>query len=189
MQYAKDTSVSSEQSQAEIRKTLTRYGATKFAYMEEEERAAIMFEISNRRIRFVLPLPNRNDPKFWVTPDRKIKRKPDAAFKEWEQASRQRWRALALAIKAKLEAVESGIATFEEEFLAYVVMPDGQTVGAHVLPKVEEAYLTNQMPPLLPAIGGTREGKRANRFGNSAQTSNSAISSGQSRWPQVSSRF
>src|SRR5262245_44396717 len=84
---------------------------------------------------------------------------PDAAFKEWEQACRQRWRALALAIKAKLEAVESGIATFEEEFLAYVVMPDGQTVGQHVLPNVERAYSTGQMPPLLSAIGGTGEGK------------------------------
>jgi len=105
LQYAKDTAVSSEQSQAEIKKTLTRYGATKYAYVEEEERAAIMFEIN-----FVLPLPNRNDPRFWKTPERKLKRSADAAFKEWEQASRQRWRALQLAIKAKLEAVESGIA-------------------------------------------------------------------------------
>ena len=159
MQYAKDTSVSSKQSQAEIKKTLTRYGATKFAYLEEDERAAIGFEINNRRLRFVLPLPNRNDPRFWETPERKLKRTPDAAFKEWEQASRQRWRALQLAIKAKLEAVESGIATFEEEFLAYVVMPDGQTVGQHVLPNVERAYATGQMPPLLPAIGGTGGGK------------------------------
>jgi hypothetical protein len=155
LQYAKDTSVSSEQSQAEIRKIVTRYGATKFAYVEEEERAAIMFEVSNRRIRFVLPLPNRNDPRFWETPGRRLQRTADAAYKEWEQACRQRWRALALAIKAKLEAVESGIAEFDAEFLAYVVMPDGQTVGEHVLPNVEKAYMTNSMPPLLPAIGGT----------------------------------
>jgi len=100
LQYAKDTSVSSEQSQAEIRKTLTRYGATKFAYLEEEERAAIMFEVSNRRIRFVLPLPNRNDPRFWETPGRKLQRSPDAAFKEWEQACRQRWRARRLRSRA-----------------------------------------------------------------------------------------
>jgi hypothetical protein len=159
LQYAKDTSVSSEQSQAEIKKTLTRYGATKYAYIEEEERAAIMFEVLNRRIRFVLPLPDRNDNRFWETPGRKLLRSPEAAFKEWEQASRQRWRALALAIKAKLEAVESGIATFEEEFLSYIILPDGQTVGQHVLPNVERAYATGQMPPLLPAIGGTGEGK------------------------------
>jgi len=159
LQYAKDTSVSSEQSQAEIRKIITRYGASKFAYLEEEERAAIMFEVSNRRIRFVLPLPNRNDTRFWETSGRKLQRSPDAAFKEWEQACRQRWRALALAIKAKLEMVESGIAQFDEEFLNYIVMPDGQTVGEHVLPNVERAYATDRMPPLLPAIGGTGEGK------------------------------
>jgi hypothetical protein len=49
----------------------------------------------------------------------------------------------------------SRIATFEEEFLAYVAMPDGATVGDHVLPNVERAYATGRMPPLLPAIGGT----------------------------------
>lgn len=158
MQYAKDTSVSSEQSQAEIRKVVARYGATKFAYLEEDERAAIMFEIQNRRIKFLLPLPSKNDSVFWETPGRKLKRTPDSAFREWEQACRQRWRALALAIKAKLEAVESGIATFEEEFLAYVVMPDGLTVAEHVMPNIERAYLTGNMPPLLPAIGGTSAG-------------------------------
>ena len=120
MQYAKDTSVSSEQSQAEIRKTLTRYGATKFAYLEEEERAVIMFEISNRRIRFVLPLPNRNDPRFWETPGRNLKRAPDAAFKEWEQASRQRWRALAKA-KAKTAAPDGSVKAALEALVALAI--------------------------------------------------------------------
>jgi hypothetical protein len=159
MQYAKDTSVSSEKSQAEIRKTLTKYGATKFAYVEEEERAAIMFEVENRRIRFILPLPDPNDEQFFRIARRYERRSTQAARQKWEQACRQRWRALVLAIKAKLEVVESGIATFEEEFLAYVVMPDGQTVGDLVLPNIDKAYMTNSMPPLLPAIGGTGEGK------------------------------
>src|SRR5262245_40303043 len=159
MQYAKDTSVSSEKSQSEIRKTVTRYGATKFAFLEEEGRAAIMFEVSNRRIRFVVPMPDPKDDQFFRIPRRYQRRSAEAARQKWEQACRQRWRALALAIKAKLEVVESGIATFEEEFLAYVVMPDGATVGQHVLPNIEKAYITNSMPPLLPAIGGTGEGK------------------------------
>ncbi len=147
MQYAKDTSVSSEKSQAEIRKIITRYGATKFAFLEEGERAAIMFEVADRRIRFVLPLPDPNDEQFFRIARRYERRSTAAARQKWEQACRQRWRALALAIKAKLEVVESGIATFEEEFLAYVVMPDGVTVGQHVLPNVERAYTTGRMPP------------------------------------------
>ena len=64
---------------------------------------------------------------------------------------RQRWRALALVIKAKLEAVETGITGFDEEFLAHVVMPDGKTVGDHLLPQVDAAYKSGKMPALLPA--------------------------------------
>jgi len=160
MQYAKDTSVSTEKSQAEIKKLATKYGASKFAFLEEESRAAIMFEVNRRRVRFVLPLPDRNDDQFWVIPRRFERRSEQGAYQKWEQACRQRWRALALAIKAKLEMVETGIAQFDEEFLNYIVMPDGKTVGEHVLPNVESAYMTGSMPPLLPAIGQTGEGNR-----------------------------
>ena len=51
--------------------------------------------------------------------------------------------------KAKLEAVESGIATFEEEFMAHIVMPNGKTVGEMALPLIESAYKTNKHVPLL----------------------------------------
>jgi hypothetical protein len=37
---------------------------------------------------------------------------------------------------------------------AYVVMPDGQTVGERPLSNIEKAYLTNHIPT-LPAIGQT----------------------------------
>ena len=47
----------------------------------------------------------------------------------WEQACRQRWRALLLIIRAKLEAAEAGISTLETEFLANIVLPDGRTAG------------------------------------------------------------
>jgi hypothetical protein len=35
---------------------------------------------------------------------------------------------LLLALRAKLEVVESGIATFDEEFLAHIVTPENMTV-------------------------------------------------------------
>ena len=44
----------------------------------------------------------------------------------------------------------SGITTLEEEFLAHMVLPDGQTVGQWLLPQVADAYDTHQMPPMLP---------------------------------------
>ncbi len=106
-------------------------------------------------IRFVLLMPDRNDKQFKLTKTRRSSRSDDSAYKAWEQACRQRWRALALVVKAKLEAVESGISTFEEEFLANIMLPNNQTVGQYVLPQVEIAYETGQMPALLPGLGET----------------------------------
>ncbi len=56
-------------------------------------------------------------------------------------------------MKSKLEAVDSGIVTFEEEFLAHIVLPDGTRTGAWAVPQIERAYETGEMPALLPAPG------------------------------------
>ena len=58
-------------------------------------------------------------------------------------------RVLALVVKAKLEAVECGIATFEEEFYAHIVMPGGKTLYQLTRDNVELAYKTGKVPPLL----------------------------------------
>jgi len=149
MKFASATTVSVEKSQAEIRKILNRYGASKFVYYEEESRAGILFEMKGKRIKFILPLPAKSEGRFWVTPERGKARTSEAANKEWEQACRQRWRALALAIKAKLESVESGIATFEEEFYAFIMLPSGKTVYEESYEAVNRAYLSGSMPKLL----------------------------------------
>ncbi len=150
MRYAEKTTVSSEQSKAEIERLVTRYGATAFATGWQGERAAITFEMAQRRVRFVVPLPDKTDRLFTHTPGRGLKRSDEECYREWEQACRQRWRALALVVKAKLEAVETGISTFESEFLANVLLPDGKTVGEHTIPKVEAAYQSGKLVPLLP---------------------------------------
>jgi len=56
-----------------------------------------------------------------------------------------------LIIKAKLEAVEAGVSTFEEEFMAFIALPDGRTVGDFMAPQIDAAYKTGRMPPLLGA--------------------------------------
>ena len=55
-------------------------------------------------------------------------------------------------IKAKLEAVESGIASFEDEFLAHTLLPSGATVSEWIQPQVAEAYETGRMPRMLPLL-------------------------------------
>lgn len=104
----------------------------------------IGFQYQNRLIRFVLRLPDARE--LW-TPKGRTPRNLSAAH---EQVTRQQWRALALAIKAKLELVESGITTFEQEFLAHVVLPDGNTVGEWAAPQLEAIYANRNMPSLLP---------------------------------------
>lgn len=132
MAYAEYTKVPVEQTRAEIERTLKRYGADRFAYFGEDTRAMIVFEAKNRRIQFTLPLPGeKNDKNGRIT--------------------RQKWRALGLCIKAKLESVDSNIETFEEAFLAHVVMPDGKTVAEHTAERIAQAYDGGSMVPLLPA--------------------------------------
>lgn len=149
--YAADTSVSQDKSRNEIEATLKRYGATSFMFAINPDSAVIGFIIEGRQIRFVLPMPDPNDRAF--THHSQGERVPSAAKKAWEQAGRQRWRALALIIKAKLEAVASGIVTLEEEFLAHTVLPDGSTVGQFMKPQLEIAYERGSMPTTL-LLGG-----------------------------------
>jgi len=151
--YAERTSVSSDASRTEIERTLRRYGATAFGYGWEGKQATVMFVMGDRRIRFQLPLPDPNDRQFTHTPGKGLVRSTEAQEREYEQAVRQRWRALALVIKAKLEAVEAGISTVEDEFLAFVMLPNGSTVGQWAQPQIEQAYATGTMPALMPGSG------------------------------------
>lgn len=149
MRYAQYTSVSSEKSKTEIERLLTRYGASSFASSWQNDQAIIAFSMCNRLIKFLLPLPPRNLKAFTHTPGRSKPRTEAESYKAWEQATRQRWRALALVVKAKLEAVESKITTFEDEFMAHIVLPDGKTVAEHTKPMIETAYKSGKVQPLL----------------------------------------
>lgn len=132
MTYAAYTKVPVDKTRAEIEGALKKAGAKSFAYFTEEGRAIVVFEIANRRVRFDLPLP------------------AEEATKE-ARIRRERWRALLLCIKAKLESVASKIETFEEAFLAHIVLPDGMKVGQHTHHAIASAYKDGKMVPLLPA--------------------------------------
>lgn len=149
MSYAQTTEVTVEKSRAEIERILTRYGANKFMVGSDHSKAVLAFEIKGKMIQFTLPLPDRSDKKFWFTPARRNKRTDAEAYKEWEQACRSRWRALRLCIQAKLEAVECGITSFESEFLAHFVMPNGMTLGDCVIPRLSEVTQGLSLPGLL----------------------------------------
>lgn len=152
MAYAEKTSVSVAKTKADIEDLIQKAGAGQFVSGFKDNMAVIGFTLDNRQIRFILPLPDKQDKTFWYTPERHSKRTEQQAYTAWEQACRSRWRALYLIIKAKLEAVESGISTIEREFFYDVVLPDGRTIGEFMAPQIETAYKTGEMPPLLPMI-------------------------------------
>lgn len=124
--YAHDTSVAPERTQGEIMETLRRYKASEYTTGWVENGALVQFRLKNVMVRIHCKMPNQADKEF--TQSSRGRRTPQQAMKAWEQAVRSRWRALLLIIKAKLEAVTSGVSSFEEEFLAHVVTESGATV-------------------------------------------------------------
>jgi hypothetical protein len=149
--YAENTTVSTDRSRGEIESTLRRYGADQFVSGWDAYKAMLGFRVHERHVRFELPMPDRDDPVFTQTPSGRWARSSKQQDEAYEQEVRRRWRALNLAVKAKLEAVETGIASFDDEFLAYLVLPGGATVG-QVLGdgRLDAAIASGSLPALLP---------------------------------------
>jgi hypothetical protein len=124
--YAVDTKVPVAKTRTEIETLVMKRGALDYATFTEAKGAMIAFRLKERRIVFRLPLP-----------------KPDNA-----QDVRSRWRGLLLAIKAKFESIDRGVESFDEAFLAHVMMDNGQTFGQAAIPRLKEITAGNV--PLLP---------------------------------------
>lgn len=148
MAYAINTTVSVEKTRGEIEKLLARHNCQKFlaGVDHEAHRAMIQFQAHNRIVKFEITLPAAADPKYKKRDRRGYIPSPSLVARMVEQDERTRWRALLLVIKAKLEAVESGIAAFEDEFLAHVLLPNQQTVAEYIGPAVAAAYESGRMP-------------------------------------------
>jgi hypothetical protein len=144
MAYAATTKVPIDRSKRHIEELLMRAGAEGYhtgwqaASGDDPGWDAIEFLWKGRHIRFRLP---RQAP---APPRSRNKRTTP------EQRDRQRWRVLYLVVKAKIEAVEAGIAVFEEEFLSFIVTASGKTVGEVLLPRLA----TGKGPLQLESGGG-----------------------------------
>jgi len=124
--FAEDTKVPILRSIDEIRHTVARYGAEQFLHAAMDDRLIVGFTKDARQVRF------------------QIGQDPGDA-----QNNRRLARALLLVLKAKLEAVASGVSIFEDEFLANIVMPDGNLVASHVRPRLQAAYANGGEAPAL----------------------------------------
>lgn len=136
MSYAEGTEVPIERSKAEVERLLKKAGATQYFSGEVEDRFVVGCKLNDRLVRFQIPVP---------VPSKPVQRL------DWiNRETRRRWRCLALAIKSKLVVVESGIKSFEEEFLSDIVMADSKTVYEHVRQAIDDSYKTGKVRgPLL----------------------------------------
>jgi hypothetical protein len=130
--FAEGTTVSPSKTQVEIATLVERYGATQFSSGWTGDQAAISFAAKGRLVRFVIQLPSVETMRATMSLPRGVwnrsQIKAETVAKCREQEVRRLWRCLLLAIKAKLEVVESGIATFDEEFLAHIVTDNKMTI-------------------------------------------------------------
>lgn len=124
--YAKNTTVPVERSRAEIERTLTKYGASRFGTMSEPERVMVVFEVKGRQVQWTMPMP----------PKSKYRNETDH-----EREMRRRWRVLVITVKALLEAVESKLLTFDQAFLPHLVIPGtAKTLGEAIIPRLDQMY-------------------------------------------------
>jgi hypothetical protein len=134
--YAENTRVPVSQSRADIERLLERGKAKQYGTAIDYDLgiARVQFKLQERVVRFTIGLPDR-------------KKFGDGV--RFERAERQKWRALLLVIKAKLESVENHIEGFEEAFMSQIVMPNDRTVSELILPQIAESYKTGRMPLAL----------------------------------------
>ncbi|HEY3018488.1 MAG TPA: hypothetical protein VGJ23_06630 [Gaiellaceae bacterium] len=107
-------------SRYELERILSRYGAHDVLFVEADANASIQFAIHGRYVQLALPLPDPETERFTHTPSGR-RRTAAAQERAYEQALREHWRSLVLAVRGKLQSVESGISTFEHEFGSFLV--------------------------------------------------------------------
>jgi hypothetical protein len=62
--------------------------------------------------------------------------------RRYEQEYRRRWRVLLITVKAMLEAVDSKVLTFDQAFLAHIVIPGtAKTLGDALVPHLDAIHV------------------------------------------------
>jgi hypothetical protein len=144
--YASGTATTVDSSQREIGRTLTRYKVLTYSFGQSPGRALVSFVIDGYPVRVDVPLPPRRTGTRRANNGRQV-----SIEGEWEQEVREAWRALALYIKASLEAAERRLVPIESVFMAHLVGADGRTLGEGILPTYRAALASGELQAALPA--------------------------------------
>ncbi|WP_374651188.1 hypothetical protein [Rhizorhabdus sp.] len=148
MAYAANTDVPFERSISEIIVLLKKAGADQIAQIDTRQGFELRFTMADRMVRFRVLFPDAAAIQKMCGP----RQDPSRVGEQWR---RQRGRALLLVIKAKLESIESQVETFEQAFLANVVMADGATLYDRVKEPIALEYESGK-PTMLMLEGPGR---------------------------------
>lgn len=146
--FADGTDVPKAKTMSELTTLLERFGATGQMIGEMDGHATVAFEARKRRVLIRAPLPNAADAKR-ARDGRERLRTPAQRANAVKRETDRVWRVLLMSVKAKIVSVADEVETFEQAFMAHVVMPDGLTVGQHLVPRIADAYASGKTPPLL----------------------------------------
>jgi hypothetical protein len=153
--YASGTTVPVERSRAEIDTVLAKAGASSVGILNDSEKgiAVVAFALHGARFRIEVPLPTDADALPRARKIRGWQWRTQSAKDDWvraerDQLTRERWRAVLLLIKSKLEIVRIGLSSFEREFLADMVLPDGRTAAETIGPYMRDLLTNGYTAPL-----------------------------------------
>lgn len=146
------TTVAVEKSQASIRTTLVAYIAEGYKIEERrdvggQEWALVEWGWRGQRVRFEVAV-DRPDSGEVSRLTRRARTRTAAEIEEdaREALRRESWRALSRSIDARMRAVNAGVETFEEAFLAHLVTPDGEQLYEQLRNSEQGARLSLPAP-------------------------------------------
>lgn len=146
------TTVAVEKSQAEVRRLLTGHGAVRFGFGEDTDSAGVrwavvQFAARGRSVRMRVPHKPIDRRAVNVKFQRaRSKSHEDVERELVEQEARRIWRVIAWNLKARLVAVEEGVETFEEAFLAHLL---NEQTGRTIYEELADSGRVELVSPLL----------------------------------------
>lgn len=149
------TSVSIARSADAIQQLLVQFGAERFALIQDWKggRLAVQFSYRGYPVEFGVDMHQVAQTQLLAKPWNAKRRCSKVVYERAieEKAGKVAMRILAHHLKAALIAVEYGLVSFEDVFLAKFLCKNGQTVGEALVPKLAEAIA---QPGRLLSAGG-----------------------------------
>lgn len=153
MAYADGTKVPVKTSRDEIENMVAKHGGDQILVGAIDGKSIVQFRARNRYIRLTIYAATERDRKVGYTPTGQ-ERTGKSLATALDQENRRRWRSMALLVKAKFTAIDDGIVSFEDEWLAETVMANGQTVKEQIQPQLAASYDSGEMGPLQISFRG-----------------------------------